>query len=139
MMGSRRIVWTRYGYLGLSGFFALLVLVQVYIAGMVVFVAPSNWTLHATFVHIFEPLLLPLFACAFLGQLPRSLKIASVALFLLVSVQYATASLFGSMVAAIHPVNAVVIFSVAVLATNRTWSIISELPDETRWKMVARR
>lgn len=56
------------------------------------------------------------FVFAFLGNLPRFLKLVPVGLFLLVSIQYATASAFGSAVAAIHPVNAVVIFLVALAA-----------------------
>ena len=127
-MTARRILWARYGYLGLAGVFTLCVLVQVYIAGMAVFVDPSNWSLHATFVHVFEPLLVPMFICALLGRLSRLLKLAPVALFLLVSVQYATAILFGSMVAAFHPVNAVVILLVAALASKQTWSTITQQP-----------
>ena len=111
--------WARYAYTLLAGAFAACVLVQTYIAGMAVFVDPANWSLHTTFVHVFEPLLLLLLAIAFLGRLSRPLKVAPLGLFVLVTVQYATAHLFGSLVAAIHPVNAVAIFLAAAAATKR--------------------
>lgn len=117
----RRVTWARYGYVLSTGLFALCVLVQVYVAGMAVFVDPANWSLHATFVHVFEPLLVPAFVFGLLGRLPRLLKAAPVGLFVLVSVQYATAHLFGSLVAAIHPVNAVFILGVAAVAARRAW------------------
>lgn len=125
MTQPRRVAWSRYGYVLVAGVFATCVLVQVYVAGMAVFVDPANWSLHAGFVHAFEPLLPVMLVLAFLGRLPRRLKLAPVGLFVLVSVQYATASAFGSMVAAVHPVNAVAIFLLALLATGRAWRFAS--------------
>ena len=118
----RQVMWARYGYVLSMGLFAVCVLVQVYVAGMAVFVDSAHWSLHATFVHVFEPLLVVALLLGLLGRLPRPLKAAPVGLFVLVSVQYATASVFGSLVAAIHPVNAVIIFLVAVGATRRAWT-----------------
>ena len=126
----RRIAWARYGYVLVGGAFAACVLVQVYIAGMAVFVDPANWSLHAGFVHAFEPLLLVLLALVLLGRLPRSLKLAPVGLFVLVSVQYATARAFGSMVAAVHPVNALAILLVALVATKRAWALATGPADD---------
>jgi mercuric ion transport protein len=122
----RRVAWARYGYVLLAGVFAVCVLVQVYIAGMAVFVDPANWELHTTFVHLFELVPFFLFGLAFLGRLPRTLKLLPVGLYALVMVQYATAHLFGSLVAAIHPVNAIVIFGVALVAVKRAWASVSE-------------
>ena len=122
----RRVSWARYGYALTAGVFAVCILAQAYIAGMAVFVDPANWAFHASFVHLFEPLLVVLLALAFLGRLSRSLKLAPVGLFLLLGVQYATAHQFGSMVAAIHPANAAVIFAVALAATRRAWSATVE-------------
>lgn len=123
---SRRIRWARYGYLALMVLFVAGVLLQVYVAGMAVFVDPSNWALHVGVVHLLEPLLVLLLLLGLLGDLPRRLQAAPVGLFLLVSVQYATANLPPSMVSAVHPVNALVIFSVAALAARRAWSVVSE-------------
>lgn len=115
----------RYGYLILASFFVICVLAQIYIAGMAVFVDPANWSLHTTFVHAFVPMLFILFVLALIGRLPRSLKVAPVGLFLLVAIQYMTAAMYGTLVAAIHPVNAVVIVLVSALAVQQTWKQIS--------------
>lgn len=125
----RRVSWARYGYVLATGLFGLCVLVQIYVAGMAVFVDPANWSLHATFVHVFEPLLVVVLLLGLLGRLPRLLKAAPVSLFALVSAQYATAHLFGSLVAAIHPVNAVAIFGVAAVAARRAWPCASGARD----------
>lgn len=126
MTTPRRVSWARYSYLILAGLFTASVLLQTYIAGMAVFVDSANWTLHTTFVHVFEPLLLVLFVVGFVGELPRLLKAVPVGLFVLLMVQYATASMAGSLVAAIHPVNAVVIILLALLAVKQTWTVIRE-------------
>lgn len=123
---SRRVLWSRYGYVGSMALFAVCVLVQIYIAGMAVFVDPANWDLHGGFVHVFEFIPLPLLVAAFLGRLPRTFKSIPIVLSLLVGVQYATAHQFGSFVAALHPVNAVVIFGVATVTTKRAWSWVED-------------
>ncbi|WP_227354326.1 DUF6220 domain-containing protein [Haladaptatus salinisoli] len=126
MTTSRRVSWARYGYVLLAAVFAVCVLVQVYIAGMAVFVDPANWELHTTFVHLFGFVPFLLFGLALLGRLSRTLKLLPVGLYALVMVQYATAHLFGSLVAALHPVNAIVIFGAAVVALKRAWASASE-------------
>lgn len=120
---SKRIGAARYGYLVVATLFGAGVLVQVYIAGMAVFIDPENWELHTRFVSVIEPLPILLLVLAFLGQLPRRLKLSPVALFILMVVQYATASMFGSFVAAIHPVTALIMFVVAVMTVRevRNW------------------
>ncbi|WP_114578531.1 DUF6220 domain-containing protein [Saliphagus sp. LR7] len=125
MVESGRVQLGRYGYLVLAVFFVICVLAQIYIAGMAIFIDPADWSLHETFVHTFEPMLIVLLVLAFIGRLPRSLKVAPIGLFLLITIQYATAAMYGSLVAAIHPVNAVVIFLVSALAVKRTWKQIS--------------
>lgn len=125
MTESARIRLGRYGYLALAVFFIICAIAQIYIAGMAVFIDPANWSLHTTFVHAFVPMLMLLLVLAFIGRLPRSLKVAPIGLFLLITIQYATATMYGSLVAAIHPVNAVVIFLVSALAAKRTWEQIS--------------
>ncbi|MCO8243079.1 DUF6220 domain-containing protein [Haladaptatus sp. AB643] len=122
---SRRTRWVRYSYVGLLALFAVCVVVQIYIAGMAVFIDPANWGMHMGFVHAFELLPLLMLVVAFLGGLPRTFKAIPVVLSVLISVQYATAHLYGSYVAAIHPVNGMVILGVAVDGTKRAWSQVA--------------
>lgn len=119
---STRVRVAQYGFLLLAGFFAICVVIQVFIAGMAVFVDPANWNMHMTFVHVFEFLLIPILILAFLGRLSRELKWLPVGFWTLIGLQYATAEGFSaSLVAAIHPVNALVIFWLAVFMTRRAW------------------
>ncbi|WP_313692161.1 DUF6220 domain-containing protein [Halorarum halobium] len=122
---SRPVAWARLGYVLVAAVFTCCVLAQTYLAGIAVFVDPANWRLHAGFVHLFEPLLLVLLLLGLVGRLPRFPKLAPAGLFALVSAQYATASMSDSLVAAVHPVNAVLIVLVSALATGRAWSVAS--------------
>jgi hypothetical protein len=124
---STRVRLARYGFVLLAALFIVGVMVQVFIAGMAVFVNPARWSMHATFVHYIELLLPVMLVLAFLGRLSWGLKLAPVVLFLLIVVQYTTALSFSaSVVAALHPVNALVIFGIATMTTRRTWRAISE-------------
>lgn len=123
---STRVRWARGGYVVVAGLFVVCVVIQVFIAGMAVFVDPANWSLHANFVHVFEFLPLVMLVGAFLGRLSRGLKLLPVVLFVLIIVQYATALGFSdSVVAALHPVNALVIFGIAVMTTRRGWKALA--------------
>jgi hypothetical protein len=127
---STRVRWGRYGYVLFAGIFVVCVLIQVYIAGMAVFIDPANWELHTTFIHVFELLPIIMLVLAFAGQLPRRLKWLPAGLFLLIIVQYATAEGFSdSLVAAIHPVNALVIFWIGIITTRMAWRTLSEHTD----------
>jgi hypothetical protein len=125
-----RVRWARRGFVLFAGAFVIGVLIQIYIAGMAVFIDPANWNLHANFVHVIEWLPLVMLVLAFLGQLSRDLKLLPVVLFALIIVQYATALGFsGTLVAAIHPVNAVVVVGIAAMTTRRAWRTLSRPVD----------
>lgn len=131
MTVPRWVSWARYSYVFLAGLIAVCILIQVFFAGMAVFVDPANWRLHTNFVLIFDPLLFLLLVLAFIGKLPRILKIAPIGLFLLLVVQSTTANLFGSLVAAIHPVNAFVMFLIAISVIKQSWTWTSETIELT--------
>lgn len=114
------------GYLVLTAIFALGVLGQIFVAGMAVFVDSGTWALHRTVVHPLEPALLVLFVLALLGRLSRFLKAAPIGSFLLLSLQYATGAMAGTLVAALHPANAVAIFLASAMAVRRAWDVISD-------------
>jgi hypothetical protein len=127
---STRVRWARYGYVLFAGLFVVCVLIQVYIAGMAVFIDPANWDLHMTFIHVFELVPIIMLVLAFVGRVPRKLKWLPVGLFLLIMVQYATAEGFSdSLVVAIHPVNALVIFWMGMITTRMSWRTLSEQTD----------
>jgi hypothetical protein len=126
---STRVRWARYGYVLFAGIFVVCVLIQVYIAGMAVFIDPANWDLHTTFIHVFELIPAILLVLALLGKLSYILKLLPIVLFSLILVQYAIAHRFGSLVGAIHPVNALVIFWIGIITTRMAWRTLSEQTD----------
>lgn len=122
----RRVAWARYGYVLLAGLFAFAVLVQMFLAGLAIFVDGGYWARHTTFVYVFEPLSLLWLIVGALTRLSTTLKLAPLGLYVLVVVQYATANLAGSLVAAFHPVNAIALFVGAAVAMRAVWLRIPE-------------
>src|SRR5687768_10425164 len=101
----------RIGYALLSSVFVACVLVQVFFAGMGAFGA--DWAWHLTFAQFLElpPLLMMLLA--FVGRLPWALRLLPFGLVVLIGVQYAIAN-SAVPTAALHPVNALLIFWVSL-------------------------
>lgn len=97
-------------YAVLAWAFAACVVVQVFLAGMAIFVDPLNWVRHVNFVHFFGELPILMLILAWIGRLPRGagLLLGPVILWLLIGVQFATAEA-RSVVAALHPVNALLL------------------------------
>ena len=77
---TMRVRWARQGYVFLVGTFVVCVVIQVFIAGMAVFVNPAQWSTHMSFVHVFEFIPFIMVAVAFIGRLPRELKLLPVGL-----------------------------------------------------------
>lgn len=117
-----RAVWI--AYTGLAFLLAGCVVYQVFLAGMAIFVHAGYWASHVTFVHVFELLPILLLVLAFAGRMPkgRGLYLSPIAAFFLISLQYAFAGAGRTALAALHPVNALVIFGVALRLLNRAWT-----------------
>jgi hypothetical protein len=110
-------------YVAVAALFAACVVVQVFLAGLAIFVGPSAWALHTGFIHYFEYLPILLLAIALIGRM-RGLRWPPLVLLLLIGVQYATAEWAdpsSRAVAAIHPVSAMIIFQGAIWLTWRAW------------------
>lgn len=102
------------GFLFMAAACALLlcVVVQVFLAGMAIFVHPRYWAQHTTFVHYFELLPLLMLLLAFAGRLPRRLAWHSFGLYVMIFLQYFFANIRMQLpfIAALHPVMALLIF-----------------------------
>lgn len=106
-------------FTGLAWLLAAGIATQVFLAGLAIFVDPGWWGVHRSFVHAIEVVVLLLFALSFLARLPASLRWLSAAAFGLIAVQYATIELGLSALAAMHPVNAMLLFWLAVTLARR--------------------
>jgi peptidoglycan/LPS O-acetylase OafA/YrhL len=111
---------SRRSYTLLSWVLLACVIVQILIAGLGVFVSSDYWAMHRTFVHVFELIPVLLFILSFPARLrgvPRWLPVVS---FVLIALQYATVASRPSYLAALHPVNAVLL-AVACVAQSAHW------------------
>jgi len=108
-------------YAALAWALVVCVAVQVLLAGMAVFVDPLNWVRHVAFVHVFEliPVLMLILAVVARASRGQGLYLGPVLLWFLISLQYAFADAGKTVVAALHPVNALVIFWYAVHVATR--------------------
>lgn len=91
-------------------------MLQVFIAGMATFAGPQYWGKHVNFVHIFEFLPLLMVLLAFVDKMHSALKWVSGIQFVLILYMYFAAGMRGAfpMVAATHPVVALIIFGLAI-------------------------
>ena len=110
-------------YIVFAWLFALCILIQVFLAGLGVFVSGTWFSTHMEFAHFFEGLPLFMLIVALLGRLPRSFPLLSLLLIVQFALQYAFVELAGSLnvafLAAFHPVNAIVMFWVTVYVARR--------------------
>jgi hypothetical protein len=120
-----RVRWARRGYLILTWIVVGCVAVQVFLAGLAIFVDSARWLWHTRFIHYFDLLPILMLPLAFAARLPAVLRWLTGALYALIWVQYVTANV-GGVVGAFHPVNALVIFWVAIYLGQRTWRAIRD-------------
>lgn len=121
--------WWLRGYIGVTLLFVLCVIFQVFMAGAGILVA-GNWLVyHAAFGYyiIFIPLLL--LPCGLLARLPRSLNWLSALLVVLALIQ--PLLIWGrqsdlALIAALHPVNALLMFALTLFLGARAWSLSRE-------------
>ncbi|MBY0147332.1 DUF6220 domain-containing protein [Neobacillus niacini] len=112
-------------FVSLSILFLFCILVQVFFAGLAIFVNPVNWTKHTGFIHLFEFIPVLMFVIAFVGKLPRWAIGHSAALFGVIFIMYFTANITSVIpwAAALHPVIAFVLFWMSVKTVPKVWQM----------------
>ena len=113
----------RHLYALLASAFVAGVVVQVFFAGMGAFGA--DWSWHTSFVHLLELLPLLMVPVAFAGRLSWGLRLMPLGLLILIGAQYALAN-SAIPAAALHPVNALLIFLSGLFVARRAWAIVAE-------------
>lgn len=123
---SGAVRFARAVFMLLAVAFALCVVIQVFLAGLAVFVSPLNWVGHINFVHLFEFLPLLMLVLSFIGRLPKALRWQSLGLFGGIFFQYFSANIGSKLpwAAALHPVMAMVIFWTAITVVRNAWRVI---------------
>jgi mercuric ion transport protein len=111
---------------------ALCILIQVFLAGLSIFASPTFWMFHTTFVQYFEFLPLLLIIFALFGRTRHALVWLSLLLLVQIGLQYAFAALPIGVVAALHPVNAVMMFWLTMYVARRALKLLKQEEDQKR-------
>src|ERR671932_1688614 len=118
---GRMIRWTRPIYTVTAWLLVATVLIQVFLAGQAIFdgavYASPDFDPHRNFALIVGLASLLLFILGFLARLPRSMLILTIVQFVLMFIQGFLPGLRSTShtLAALHPVNALLIFGVALI------------------------
>lgn len=119
LLGARRL------YLILAGLFAVGVVFQVFFAGLGVLVAPSYFGWHTTFAHLLELALLALPVVGLFGRVGwRSFGLNAL-LFVLFGMQYFFMYGLQGPLRALHVVNALALFWLALELVRGAWRLVS--------------
>ncbi|MCM3570126.1 DUF6220 domain-containing protein [Neobacillus mesonae] len=101
--------------------------IQVFFAGMAVFVNPVNWGKHVSFVHYFG-LTLPILMLisALIGKMSKKIHWQTAGLIFSIFAMYFTANITAQIpvVAAAHPVFAIFLIWLSVLSLSKAWKAI---------------
>lgn len=123
---SQSIRAVRIVFAVLASIFAAFVVVQVFFAGLATFVDAKNWGLHVQLVRYFSLLPLLLLILSFVGRLPASVRWQSLALLVMIILQFMTANMAAAVpyLSAVHPVIALGLFWTSFTLTKRSWKLI---------------
>lgn len=104
--------------------FAACCVVQVFLAGLGVFVSPERFALHRDFGYTFSLLLLVVLVAAIVGRLRRRQIGYAVGLMVLFTLQSVFVALRASApeIAALHPLNGFLIIAVAYVSGRDAWA-----------------
>ena len=115
-MTKRIVHWARIVYPVVAWLFVIAVIFQVFLVGLSLFVSATNWSAHKEFGYSLGFLVLLLVALAVAGRVPRATGRWLALLFVVYAIQTILPNLRRDLpwVAALHPVNALVILWVAL-------------------------
>ncbi|KIL39077.1 hypothetical protein SD70_22385 [Gordoniibacillus kamchatkensis] len=127
---SARIRSVRFVYgLLAAGYFACVIL-QVFFAGLAVFVKSDYLQLHRTFANDFEFGSIIMFLLSFFGRIRGGLRWWTLALFALTSLQHMTVRTFSGFLPAFHTVDALLLFWISLHVSKRSlpWLMLRNGP-----------
>lgn len=118
---------SRFIYLLFATVFALCVFIQIYIAGVGIFLDASAWTKHITFVHIFGynlPIFMLIFAIV--GRVPYTVYLQLFGIFVSIFLMYFTANFTSVMplIGPMHVIMAIVLLVLSCFTVKNAWKII---------------
>ena len=121
------VKWGRIGALALAWLYAACVAVQVFLAGLATFDpgdGPAHWADHVNFGQWIGTLTVLLLIFAITGRAPLIVIAFSALVFLLYGMQYPFANTDASNMAALHAVNALVMFWLSMNIGSRILAVV---------------
>ncbi len=115
--------WGRVGLIVSAWLYAVCILVQVFLAGLstgLLGAEPERWSDHISFGQMIGTLPILLVVFALIGRVSIPLIVMAVAIFFLYGLQYPFANTNTSAVAALHAVNALVMFWITTTIATQT-------------------
>jgi hypothetical protein len=119
---SARIRSVRFVYGLLAVVYFVCVILQVFFAGLGVFVNAEDLQLHRVFANYFELVSILMFLLSFLGRIRGGLRWLTLGLFALTSLQHLTIQAFTGLLPAFHTVDALLLFGISMHLMKRSWS-----------------
>jgi hypothetical protein len=126
------ITGSRYAYVALAWLFVVGLVVQVFFIGLTLFVDEKNVELHRSLGWILHLSPILVLAAAALGRVGRAQILTALALAIVVFIVPILATLRESspVIAALHPVGAVLAFALALVVAWNAWRTVrNEAPD----------
>jgi hypothetical protein len=120
--GSTRIRSVRFVYGLLAAGYLICVILQVFFAGMGIFVDNGDLELHRVFANYFEFGSVVMFILSFFGRIRGRLRWLTLGLFALTSLQHMTIQAFSGILPALHTVDALLLFWISMHLTKHSWS-----------------
>jgi hypothetical protein len=119
--GFARIRWVRFAYGLLAAGYLICVILQVFFAGMGLFVENQDLDLHRVFANYFEMGSIVMFLLTFFGRIRGGLRWLTLVLFALTALQHMTIQTFSGFLPALHTIDALLLFGISMHLTKRSW------------------
>jgi Family of unknown function (DUF6220) len=122
---SGLIRWSRIAVVVLARLFIIGVVVQIFLVGLSLFESADYWEDHKSLGQSLGLIPILLILVALVGRLPMRLIVMSAVLLVLFGVQYALPNVDNGYVAALHPINALVLLGLSDQIAKNTRGLIN--------------
>ncbi|MBO9610221.1 MAG: hypothetical protein J7639_29955 [Paenibacillaceae bacterium] len=118
-----RVPVVRFVFALLAMVFAAAIVVQVFLAGMALFVHVGDWSMHRSFINYFEYVPILMFILAFPGRIRGLMRWLGLVLFVLCSLQHITVQVLVDVwvLGALHPIIAMLLFMFSAYGVRQSW------------------
>jgi hypothetical protein len=117
---SGLIRWSRVAVVVLARLFIIGIVVQIFLVGLSLFESADYWQDHKSLGESLGLIPILLILVALVGRLPMQLIVMAAALLVLFGVQYALPNVDNGYVAALHPINALVLMGLSDQIARQT-------------------